>query len=415
VRLGVYADVAYRCQDGVHSSGQAFVGFVSGLADHVDELVLFGRVDPRPGRSHYIVDPRVRFVALPHYPRVTDVGGQLRVGRATARRFGSELARLDAVWVFGPHPIALVVALRARRSRTPLVLGVRQDYPAYIAGRVPGRRWFWAPVVARGLDAAFRRLARTAPTVALGDEIARAYAAGPAPVLSTGFSLVAEADILEPGAAGRPWGDPRRLLTVGRLDPEKNPLLLADILAGLRRRDPRWRLTVVGDGPLAGALGARAADVGVADVLELRGYVPQGDELRAIYRAHDAFLHVSRTEGLPQVLFEAQAAGLPVVATAVGGVRAALGPTSSGLLIPPDDTAAAVDALTAMADDPGLRHRLAERGLALARSNTREAQSRRIVAFIAEATDGYGSRSPRGPASRAAHVPSATSSQKYRS
>jgi glycosyltransferase involved in cell wall biosynthesis len=385
VRLGVYADVAYRLDDGGYSTGQAFIRFICGLADFVDEVVLFGRVDPRPGRSHYPIDSRIRFVPLPHYPRVTDVAGQLRAARGTAARVGAELGDLDVIWVFGPHPIALVVALRARRSKTPLVLGVRQDYRTYITRRLPGRRWLWAPPVAAALERAFRQLAQTAPTVAVGEDLAHAYAGGRAPVLSAGLSLIAEDDVVGPEAAARPWNGSRRLLTVGRLDPEKNPLLLPDILEALRRRDPRWSLTVVGDGPLAAPLAQRATEAGLAQSIDLRGYVPQGTALRDVYRAHDAFLHVSRTEGLPQVLFEAQAAGLPVVATAVGGVRAAIEPTGSGLLIPPDDVTAAADALTALADDEALRRGLVERGLAHAREHTREAQSRRIVAFLEQA------------------------------
>jgi glycosyltransferase involved in cell wall biosynthesis len=385
VRLGVYADTAYRFDGEQLSTSQAFVRFVMGLSSRVDELVLFGRLDPSPGRTHYVVSDSIRFVPLPHYPRVTALGAQARALRATRAAFAEELDRLDAVWIFGPHPIALVLAATARRRGTPLFLGVRQEYRRYIAGRLPSRKWLWAVAVAEALERSFLALGRNAPTVAVGETLAAAYSSGRAPVLSTGFSLVGAADLIEPREARIDWGDEWRILSVGRLDPEKNPLLLIDVLQRLRLQDARWRLTVAGGGPLAGELAARAAAAGVSDAIDFLGYVAQGDALRSLYRRHDVFLHVSLTEGLPQVLVEAQAAGLPLVATAVGGVASAV--EDSALLVPARDAGAAADALTRISGDRSLRQRLIERGLANASSQTTEAQLDRIVAFFAAELD----------------------------
>lgn len=384
MRLGVYSDISYRSDGETLSTHQAFVRFVTGLPPRVSELVLFGRLDPRPGRSHYALPAeRVRFVPLPHYARVTAVGAQLAAVRGTVAAFARELEDLDAVWIFGPHPVALVLASVARRRGKPLFLGVRQDYPTYIANRLPSRKWAWAIPVAHGLDRAFRLLARAAPTVALGDELARKYAGGRAPVLTTGFSLVPRSELASlDEALSKPWDEELRLLSVGRLDVEKNPLLLADALAALRRRDRRWRLTVAGDGPLRPALEDHARELGVSDAVELLGYVASGPALWELYRRSHAFLHVSFTEGLPQVLFEAQAAGLPIVATAVGGVPAALRGGAAGLLVQPADAAAAVAAIERLEADEGLRRRLIAAGLENAAAETMESQLDRVAEFF---------------------------------
>jgi glycosyltransferase involved in cell wall biosynthesis len=388
VRLGVYSDLKYRRDGGELSTDRAFIRFVTSLPPRVDEVVIFGRLDPAEGRYPYALPTEgVRFVALPFYPKVTALRGVVGALRRSAAIYRAELDRLDAVWIFGPHPLSDRFARIARRHGTPLVLGVRQDYPSYIANRLPSRLWGWAIPVAHGLERSFRRLGRQAPTVALGAEIAANYSGG-APVLTTGFSLVRRDELVtDEEALAKTWDGPLRVLSVGRLDPEKNPLLLVEIAELLRSRDPRSTLAIAGDGPLQAALERRIAERGLGDAVELLGYVPNGPELWAEYRRSHAFLHVSLTEGLPQVLFEAQGAGLPVVATDVGGVSAAVGRGESALLVPPEDAGAAADALTRLAADEPERRRLITAGLANAREQTIEAQLDRIAEFLGAAVD----------------------------
>jgi glycosyltransferase involved in cell wall biosynthesis len=389
MRLGVYSDLKYRRDEGGLSTDRAFIRFVTSLPPRVDEVVIFGRLDPVRGRYPYALpEEGVRFVPLPFYPNVTAIRGLVGAVRRSTAIFRSELDRLDAVWIFGPHPLADRFARIARRHGTPLVLGVRQDYPSYIAARLPGPSWRWAIPVAHGLERSFRRLARSAPTVALGAEISRNYSGGDAPVLTTGFSLVRGDELVsDEEALAKTWDGTLRVLSVGRLDPEKNPLLLLDIAELLRGGDRRWSLGIAGDGPLRDAVEEQIAERGLAETVELLGYVPNGPRLWAEYRRSHAFLHVSLTEGLPQVLFEAQGAGLPVVATDVGGVSAAVGDGESALLMPPSDAPAAAAALTRVADDEAERRRLIVAGLANAREQTLEAQLDRIAEFLRAAVE----------------------------
>ena len=384
MRLGLYADLVYRREGDRLSTDRAFILFVTSLFPRIEELVVFGRLDPEPGRSAYTLpEEGVRFVALPHYASVVSVGRLVRSLRGARRAFDRELERLDAVWLFGPHPVSLAFAGAARRRGKPVFLGVRQDLPAYIRNRLPSRRWAWAVPAAHLLEQAFRALARRLPTVVVGEDLGRKYARGRARVLVTGFSLVRARDLVPlPEALARSWDGTLRIFTVGRLDSEKNPLLLPEILAELRHRDPRWRMAVAGVGRLADAVLRRAQALGVADAFELIGYVENGPALWREYRASKAFLHVSRTEGLPQVLFEAQAMGIPIVATDVGGVAAALGHGTRGLLVPPDDANAAADALERLRVDASLRATLVERALAYATEETMEAQLDRLAAFF---------------------------------
>jgi glycosyltransferase involved in cell wall biosynthesis len=381
-RLGVYFELPYRRDEVGYSTHIAFVRFVLALRRHFDDLVLIGRVDPEPGRAPYAVPDGVELAALPHYASLRDLTGLLRSLPATLRAIWAALDRVDAVWAIGPHPMSIPVSLLGLVRRKRVVLGVRQDFPRYVRHRLGEGKWAPALGAAFALEALFRVLARRLPTVAVGADLARRYSGGRAPVLELTVSLFSEADVAA-SASGRQAdpGHPVELLSVGRLDPEKAPELLLEALAQLERREPgRWRLTIVGDGPLEGALRTDAAELG--DSVRFRGHVPNGPELFELYRASDVFVHVARTEGFPQVLTEAQAAGLPIVATDVGGVRAGLGDGDEALLVPPGDADALAAAVARLAEDGGLRETLAERGLARARSLTLERQAALVAAFL---------------------------------
>jgi glycosyltransferase involved in cell wall biosynthesis len=385
VRVAVYTDYTYRRDASGVSGERAFVRFMVALAPHVDRLVLVGRLDPEPGRSHYPLPDDVELVGLPFYASLTQ---PVAVAGSLARsgvRFWRLLRDVDTVWLLGPYIQAIgFAALALLRGRT-VVLGVRQDLPTYVRSRHPGKRWIHC--TADAMEWTFRAMAKRLPVAVVGPDLGRHYA-GSRRLLVLTVSLVADADLVDPGVAlARPLGDPVRVLSVGRLDREKNPLLLADVLARLGGGggdgpgDRDWQLDVVGDGPMRGELEARLAALGQQDRADLKGYVPIDGGLLELYRGADVFLHVSWTEGLPQVLFEAFAAGLPVVATDVGGVAAAVG--DAVLLIPAGDADAAVAALRRVADEPELRERLVRAGAALVREHTLEREASALTAFLA--------------------------------
>ena len=382
-KLGVYFEIPFRRDEGGYSTHVPFIRFVLALRPHFDGLVLIGRVDPKPGREHYAVPDDVEVAALPHYASLKDTFGILNTLPATLRAIWGALGRVDAVWVIGPVPTSIPVAVLGLARRKRLVLGIRRDLPRYVRHRLGGRRWAPALGAAYVLEALSRLLARRIPTVAVGADLARLYSGGAAPVLELAVSLVSEADV-QPLSTEDHYpglGHPVELLSVGRLDPEKAPEVLLSALALLEKRTPGlFRLTIVGDGQLENELKAEAERFG--DAVRFRGHVPNGPELFELYRASGIFVHVARTEGLPQVLTEAQAAGLPIVATDVGGVRAGLGGGAEALLVPPSDPEALATAIARLASDGDLRAVFRERGFARARTLTLERQAARVAAFI---------------------------------
>lgn len=379
MRLAAYTDYSYhRVGDRVYAE-RAFALFLDRLAGSLERLTVIGRLAPEGvGEARYPLGEGIGFVPLPYYSKLTDPRGFLRGALGTLRAFWHGLDEVDCVAIFGPHPFAVPFTAMAWARRKKVVLGVRQDTPAYVRSRHPGRRDLHR--MADAMDASFRFIGRFCPVIAVGPAVAESYRHSRR-LLQISVSLVDDADIVDPAARQVDYGGEDLIaLSVGRLDVEKNPLLLADALAALLERDARWRLVVCGEGSLEGELRERLAELGVADRATLRGYVSHNEGLAEAYRESHALLHVSWTEGLPQILYEAFAAALPVVATDVGGIRAAVGDAVT--LIPPGDAPAAADALAQLGSDETLRAERIAAGNALVRASTIQAEVERVAAFI---------------------------------
>jgi glycosyltransferase involved in cell wall biosynthesis len=142
---------------------------------------------------------------------------------------------------------------------------------------------------------------------------------------------------------------------VGRLSEEKGIAHLLEALKQWTSGASRWRLVLVGDGPDRAQLErtARAFDLGERVIFA--GF--QTDTAQW-YSAMDAFVLPSLTEGTPMVLLEAMASGLPLIATAVGGVPAMIRNGENGLLVPPANPMRLLEAMQATAANRELRERL---------------------------------------------------------
>jgi glycosyltransferase involved in cell wall biosynthesis len=155
------------------------------------------------------------------------------------------------------------------------------------------------------------------------------------------------------------------VLSVGRLDPVKGHDVLLHAFARVLPDVPPARLVIVGAGGFRGTLERLASALGIAARVTFAGELPAAD-VRAQMAGARVFVLPSRSEGLPLAPLEAMAAGLPVVATRVGGVPEAIAP-GSGVLVPAEDPAALAGALREVLVHRGLGDDLAARGRVQAR------------------------------------------------
>ena len=256
----------------------------------------------------------------------------------------------DVVHSHSPVPaVAARLAARSlpRRSRPMLVATEHNTWTSY------RRATRWANRLTSGADAA---------TFAVTEEVRaslRGAAADRAEVLVHGIDVDGIADRTDGARAviRSELGlrsDEIVIGTVANLRAQKD---YPTLLAAARRlvdRDVAFRLVAVGQGPLEQEIAARRNELGLLDQVVLAGFRP---DAVAVIAACDIFVLASAWEGLPVAAMEAAALGLPIVATAVGGIAEQFGPTDA-VLVPPRDPIALADALEAVIVDPLRRSEL---------------------------------------------------------
>ncbi len=159
-------------------------------------------------------------------------------------------------------------------------------------------------------------------------------------------------------AAFRERPVPFRVISVGRLAEVKGYPLLLDAVALLLAEGRDLRLTLVGDGPEREALEEQARRLGIAEKIVFAGWKPQ-DELRELYQNSEVCVLSSFAEGIPVVLMEAMASGVPCVAPRITGIPELIRDGIDGLLVTPSNTEELASAIGKLMDEPPLRRQMA--------------------------------------------------------
>lgn len=359
---------------------------LTGLLERGHDVTIFGERAPNPARHERIAEFGLldRTVVRPAAPegfpsRAVGLAGIARrepprgiasmLRALNVRRFGRHALNLRLSYVasgwaragdfdlvhahFGPNGV-LAVDLRAAGCFDAPVLTTFHGHDINVLPGGPG---------ARGYDRLFasgdaftsnsRFLAERATALGCPDDRLE--------VLRMGVELPPEL----PDRA--PWDGPMRVLSVARLVPEKGISTAIAAVERAVREGARLTYRVVGGGPLEPELRAQIAAAGLEDIVTLTGAASES-EVRAAYRESDLFVLPSiraadgseEAQGL--VLQEAQAMGLPVLTTSIGGIPEGIDDGGSGYLTPPDDVPALAARLVELAADPDARQRFGARG-----------------------------------------------------
>lgn len=151
------------------------------------------------------------------------------------------------------------------------------------------------------------------------------------------------------------------ILYIGRLVPEKGQAVLLEAVAKLAERGTEVNVALAGEGSLRPELEAKVGRLGIAERVRFLGAVGQ-DELHRLYEEAAIFCLPSFAEGVPVVLMEAMAMGLPVVTTRIAGIPELIEDGRSGVLLAPGRADSLADSLATLVADGELRRRLGEGG-----------------------------------------------------
>ncbi|MFY8114720.1 MAG: glycosyltransferase [Rhabdaerophilum sp.] len=281
-----------------------------------------------------------------HWPALAGLGRQLvGLGKPAGQ-----------AWLLVP---ALAALMRKRRAQAvvthhigPLLYGGLAARLAGIARRIHVEHdgWHYANDRRRRLARALEWLVapkRVAVSHATAGQVAEAIGVVHQIVIANGVDL----DRFQPGSAryarlrfGLPL-EARLIGCIGRLETVKGQDVLIDALV---RLPAEWHAVLAGQGSQAEALRARTEALGLAGRIHFLGHVEAPESL---FPAFDLLALPSRAEGFPRVLIEAQAAGLPVIATKVGGVAEAVCPRT-GYLVPPENPDALAECIRLVAEMP---------------------------------------------------------------
>jgi glycosyltransferase involved in cell wall biosynthesis len=305
------------------------------VARTVRELAARGHrvrlIRPRqPGEARCDDADEWRTAGLP-LPMYRDLRFGLATVGALKRRFATHAPAL--VHVATPGPLAWAAVLAARSLGLPVTSDFRTNFHQYSGYYGLG---LFGPLVLGGLRRFHNATARSFVPTHAAQRALQAQGFGNLVVVGRGVDTACFNPARRDAALRAAWGaaEPgsRVLLHVGRLAKEKNAALALNAFERLRAQWPQWRMVVVGDGPQRAALEAAHPAVHFAGVRT-------GEALAACYASADAFVFPSLTDTFGNVVLEALASGLPVLAFDAAAAQEHVEHGRSGLLVPLGDTA----------------------------------------------------------------------------
>jgi glycosyltransferase involved in cell wall biosynthesis len=283
----------------------------------------------------------------------------------------------DLVHVTAPGPAGIAATLLGRITGVPLLASYHTELATYAGLRADG---MLEAVARAGLGAFYNAPVRVlSPSPAADSSLAELGIDG----AKVGrWERGVDVERFDPFKADREaYPGEIKILYAGRLSKEKGVDLLADSFLRAHATDPRLHLLLAGGGPEEGELRNRLGDA--ATFLGWLG----GEDLAVAYASADVFLFCSVTDTYGQVILEAGASGLPVIAIAEGGPAALVENRHTGLLCRPDADHVA-GSLLQMAASPELRTKLGSAGARAARARSWERSLSQLAAGYRLALDG---------------------------
>lgn len=392
-KLFVFDDQIYSRSGEKYSAHDAFPLFALGFHEYFKSVKLCGRLFPTARTGAYVIpSTQAEVCALPYYDNISALLSQpWRYFPRIIRILRRELRKSDVVWLSWPHPISLlaIVLLKVLGiKKVTAFLVVRGDVEGQVGWHYKGVKRRIATSLLRFLEWQLSFSDRETPLFAVGKALTQIYQQRRKNVFSIEISLLQEKNLPEPKMwAAHVRKAPMRLLFVGRCDPEKGLPILLQAVSLLSQEGQDIELDVVGTGREEEQWRSMAREMKLEAKTRFHGYVPFGSDLFSLYYDADIFVLPSfRGEGVPQVILEAMAIGLPIVASNVGGVGGVIRHNENGLLCEPHSVENLADRIRLLLSDAEFRQKLGQHAAREIHAHTMELQLQKILAVLASYT-----------------------------
>jgi glycosyltransferase involved in cell wall biosynthesis len=389
VTLGiVYHMPFWRDADGTLREVEgSFARYVDSLAPYFDEISLcVPLVDHARGTGTPIRARNVTVAALPPFEGPVHFYPLLP---AILPRLVKWARTIDVLHCRVPSPAAIFAFAAARLVRRPAFLLVVGDLQAMLPS-VPYRglkKVLWGGYTAFE-EWGIGVMSRRSLTFANGPALTAKHTDARSAVIETKTTTISERDIAQ--RVDTCAGPAIRALVVSRIDPRKGLHVLPATVRALVDSGLDFTVDVVG--PAVGQPGERekagieaeSRRLGIERRISFRGSIPL-EQLLPAYAGYDLFvLPTLPGEGIPRVLLEAMASGLPIVTTRVAGIPGLVTSEINGLLVEEPTVRSLADAVNRIVADPRLRRSLIANGYATARRHTLETQAARMMEAVSD-------------------------------
>ncbi|RLB04931.1 MAG: hypothetical protein DRG83_03725 [Deltaproteobacteria bacterium] len=383
-------DLHYRYGDYIAPKSGNDSLFIAGFYSYFQEIVVCAPIQELD--APLLTPPewpkKIRFAGLAPYETVLEYAKRLpKMLWHNLPVLWREIRRADMVWIRLPAANGIFAFLIAKALRRPTVVFLVGDVDKVSAANPRYRGWLaWLRKVGVYVDwkvTVF--MARRSLVFAYGSELAnKLRQAGCSDVEVSFTSLVKDEDLRYPDKTSAFAPQTFRILFIGRLSKEKGVHILFEAASLLGKDGYRLQLDIVGSGPdernLKSWLKALPADV----LVKFWGYLPHGEKFNHLIKQAEVFVLPSLSEGVPKVLLEVMAKGVPVVASEVGGIPDLITHNHNGLLVPPRNPQALAEAIKVLLDDNQLRSRIACGAFHFAQEHTHQKQVARIMGQVHE-------------------------------
>ena len=386
MKLAVFSGQYFWFDGEQYSTNEAFVKFITSFYPYFEKIIFCDAVEKEQKRETYRLDPTIAEICpLPYFSVYSFWKNILVIYPRIYRVIRNNIRHWDVIWLPGPHPVAFLFAYVCQREHKPFFQVVRANLLEQVRHRNTGIKRCCSMAVVAILEYISKRLAEKNLTLTVGKEMYRTYKKRGDEVHQIAISLVSEKDIEETTRTKSfNLHRPVRLLSVGRLDPEKGlHFLIKAVESLIREKRLDVVLQIVGKSLVKGEeerkLRQEVEKRQLTKHIRFLGCASHGPELFKLYRESDIFILPSLTgEGFPQTLFEAMACGTPIIATRVAGIPFLIEDGENGLLIGAASTTEICEAVECVTGDPELRNRLVTNGLTTVRNHTLEAERDRM-------------------------------------